>query len=151
MRTIVQRVSEARVQVDGRTVGEIPQGLLLLVGVSMGDDSRDVARTVSKVSELRVFSDEDGRMNRSILDTGGSILVVSQFTLLADLRKGRRPSFVKAAPPEVAEPLIDGLCTSFKEMGVDVAAGVFGANMQVESINDGPVTVVVDVSDGRMA
>lgn len=150
MRAIVQRVKEASVKIDGLVVGEIDDGLLLLVGISRGDGPIEVSKMVSKVSELRVFADDAGRMNRSVLDTGGGILVVSQFTLIADVSKGRRPSFVGAAPPEQAEPLINEMCTAFEGLGIGVATGVFGAKMDVELVNDGPVTVVVDVADGRV-
>jgi len=150
VRTVVQRVSEARVIVDGVVVGEIESGLLLLVGIAAGDGPDDVTKTADKISQVRIFGDDDGRMNRSIIDTGGSVLVVSQFTLLADVSKGRRPSFVGAAVPDQAEPLINTFCTVLGDLGVDVATGVFGAHMVVDLINDGPVTIVIDVIGGRV-
>lgn len=149
MRAVVQRVTEARVVVGGDTVGEIGAGLLLLVGISIGDDSADVSAMVDKVCHLRIFQDDEGRMNRSVLDTGGAILVVSQFTLLADVRRGRRPSFTGAASPREAEPLVQALWSAFEDIGISVATGVFGADMEIELINDGPVTIVIDVANGR--
>jgi len=151
MRTVVQRVSEARVIVDGNVVGEIRNGLLLLVGIAAGDGPDDVAKTVDKISRLRIFGDDDGRMNRSILDMGGSVLVVSQFTLLADVSRGRRPSFVRAATPDQAEPLVRAVNSALSDLGIKVETGVFGADMAVELTNDGPVTVVIDVADGGIA
>lgn len=150
MRTVVQRVSEARVIVDGSVVGEISAGLLLLVGIAVGDGPVDVRKTVGKISQLRIFGDDDGRMNRSILDTGGSVLVVSQFTLLADVTRGRRPSFVGAAAPEQARPLMEAICSALCDLGIKVETGVFGADMAVELTNDGPVSIVIDVSNGRI-
>lgn len=135
---------------DGSVVGDIGGGLLLLVGIAVGDGPDDVAKTVDKISQLRIFADDDGRMNRSIIDTGGGVLVVSQFTLLADVRKGRRPSFVGAARRPEAEPLVRSVCSGFEELGIGVATGVFGASMQVELINDGPVSIVIDVVDGQI-
>lgn len=136
--------------VDGVVVGQIDGGLLLLVGIAAGDGPDDVTKMVDKISQLRIFGDEDGRMNRSIIDTGGSVLVVSQFTLLADVSRGRRPSFVGAAVPDQAEPLIHAFCTMLGDVGVNVATGVFGAHMEMDLINDGPVTIVIDVIDGRV-
>lgn len=150
MRTVIQRVSQARVLVGDDVVGEIEQGFLLLIGVAEGDGMSDAETTSRKISELRVFRDGEGRMNRSISDTGGSILVVSQFTLVADVRKGRRPSFVRAAQPEEAEPLVHAVCTGLVERGITVEMGSFGADMQVELVNDGPVSIVLDVVDGRV-
>ena len=151
MRTVVQRVSEARVIVDGNVVGEIHDGLLVLVGIAAGDGPDDVTKTVDKISQLRIFGDDDGRMNRSIMDTGGSILVVSQFTLLADVSRGRRPSFVRAAAPDEAEPLVRAVSSALSDLGLRVETGVFGADMAVELTNNGPVTVVIDVIDGGIA
>ena len=151
MRTVVQRVSEARVIVDGNVVGEIHDGLLVLVGIAAGDGPDDVTKTVDKISQLRIFGDDDGRMNRSIMDTGGSVLVVSQFTLLADVSRGRRPSFVRAAAPDEAEPLVRAVSSALSDLGIRVETGVFGADMAVELTNDGPVTVVIDVADGGIA
>lgn len=150
MRTVIQRVTEARVLVDNVVVGEIGAGLLLLVGVAQGDGLDDAATVVSKVRGLRIFADDASKMNFSVADTGGSVLVVSQFTLLADTRKGRRPSFTNAAAPNDAVPLIDAICSGLRECGISVATGVFGADMQVELANDGPVTIVVDVVDGNL-
>ena len=144
---MLQRVTRAVVRVEGATVGEIAHGLLLLVGVANGDD-RDAARRVAaKCADLRVFRDDDGRFNRSLLDTGGEALVVSQFTLLADIRRGRRPGFADAAPPEVAEPLVEDFAADLRSRGIPVATGRFGAMMEVELVNDGPVTLVIDSAD----
>ena len=139
----MQRVSEARVRVDGRVVGEIGAGLCVLVGVARGDGEEEAARLAGKLARLRIFPDEDGRLDRSLLDTGGGALVVSQFTLLADTAKGNRPSFTEAAPPEEAEPLYERVCAELRALGVTVAQGVFGAKMAVELVNDGPVTIVL--------
>jgi D-aminoacyl-tRNA deacylase len=142
VRAVVQRVAEARVRVDGEVVGEIGRGLCVLLGVARGDT--DVARLADKVARLRVFSDEAGKFDRSLLDVGGAALVVSQFTLIADTARGNRPSFTDAAPPEEAEPLYERFCEALESLGVHVARGVFGAKMQVELVNDGPVTIVLD-------
>ena len=139
----MQRVSEARVRVDGRVVGEVGAGLCMLVGVARGDGEEEAARLAGKLARLRIFPDEDGRFDRSLLDTGGGALVVSQFTLLADTAKGNRPSFTEAAPPEEAEPLYERVCAELRALGVTVAQGVFGAKMAVELVNDGPVTIVL--------
>ena len=130
--------------VDGRTVGEIGEGLVVLVGVSVRDSGTDAAWLADKVANLRVFRDDDENMNRSLLDVGGSALVVSQFTLQGDARRGRRPSFIDAARPESAEPLVDAVTTRLRELGVTVGEGVFGAMMDVELVNDGPVTILLD-------
>lgn len=148
MRVVVQRVSSASVRVDGSVVGEIGRGLCLLVGVADGDTVADADAVAAKVSQLRIFPDSEDRMNLSLADIEGEALVVSQFTLLADLRKGRRPSFVAAANPRTAEPLIDRVVTRLEEMGINTAQGVFGAKMEVELTNEGPVTVIVDVRQG---
>ena len=145
MRVVVQRVSRALVRGPGVTTGEIGPGLLVLLGVADGDDDEEALRLAAKVARLRVFEDESGRFNRSLLDTGGAALVVSQFTLLADTAKGNRPSFSAAAPPERAEPVYESFCAALRELGVEVEAGVFGARMDVELVNDGPVTIVLDV------
>ncbi len=150
MRTVVQRVSHARVRVDGTTVGEIGHGFVLLVGVAVGDTAADVDAGVAKILGLRVFTDGEGRMNRSLDDVGGAVIVVSQFTLLADVRKGRRPSFGAAAPPEDAEELINAMCAGLEAGGLSVATGTFGAHMEVELVNDGPVTIILDVVNGRV-
>jgi D-tyrosyl-tRNA(Tyr) deacylase len=136
--------------VDGETVGEVGPGLLVLVGIGHDDTEREARALVDKLLGLRIFSDDEGRMNRSVVDSGGAVLVVSQFTLLADARKGRRPSFADAAPPEIAAPLVDTLCDMLGEGGVAVASGRFGAMMDVELVNDGPVTLVLDVAGGRV-
>ncbi|HEY8529848.1 MAG TPA: D-aminoacyl-tRNA deacylase [Paenibacillaceae bacterium] len=144
MKVVAQRVSRARVRVGGETVGEIGPGLLLLVGVGRDDEERDVVWMAEKVAGLRVFEDEAGKMNLSVLDVGGSILSVSQFTLYGDCRKGRRPSFADAAPPEMAKELYETFNDLLRTKGLKVETGVFGAMMEVELVNDGPVTLIVD-------
>lgn len=151
MRTILQRVSSAKVRVDGEVVGEIGRGILALVGVENGDGARDAAATAKKMAELRLFEDGEGRMNLETSAVSGAFLVVSQFTLAASLRKGRRPSFNGAAPPATAEPLVEMLMVNLRERGFEVAGGRFGAHMEVELVNDGPVTFVLDVGNGRVA
>ena len=143
MRAVVQRVSEARVRVDGEVVGEIGQGLCVLLGVSRDDGEGEAARLADKVAKLRIFENEDGRFDRSLLDVGGEVLVVSQFTLIADTGKGNRPSFSRAAAPDEAEQLYESFCAALREAGVRVATGRFGARMAVELVNDGPVTIVL--------
>jgi D-tyrosyl-tRNA(Tyr) deacylase len=143
MKVVLQRVLRASVRVEGTTTGEIGPGVLVLVGVADGDGEEDARRLAGKVARLRVFEDETGRFDRSLLDTGGSALVVSQFTLLGDTAKGNRPSFTAAAAPELAEPLYERFCASLRELGVPVETGVFGARMEVELVNDGPVTIVL--------
>jgi D-tyrosyl-tRNA(Tyr) deacylase len=147
MRAVVQRVSSAAVRVDGETVGACGRGLLVLIGARHDDTSENATRLAAKIARLRIFRDEAGRFDRSLLDVGGDALVVSQFTLLADSRrqKGTRPSFSDAARPEVAAPLIDRFCEALRELGVRVETGVFGAYMEVELVNDGPITIVLDV------
>jgi D-tyrosyl-tRNA(Tyr) deacylase len=145
MRAVLQRVSRASVRIDGVVRGEVGPGLLVLVGVAVGDDRADAERLAGKVARLRVFENEDGRFDRSLLDTGGAALVVSQFTLLADTEKGNRPSFTRAAAPEQAEPLYDAVCETLRALGVPVETGAFAARMEVELVNDGPATIVVDV------
>jgi D-tyrosyl-tRNA(Tyr) deacylase len=144
LRLVVQRVSRAAVRVDGKTVGEISGGLLVLVGVREGDDDAVARRLATKVVELRIFSDDEGRFNSSLLETGGEALVVSQFTLYGDTRKGRRPSFNDAAPGDVAESIIEAFAAQLESHGARVARGRFGAYMEVELVNDGPVTLVLD-------
>ncbi len=144
MRAVIQRVSEARVRVNGETVGEIGHGLLVLVGVTHGDTEEDARWLARKVVGLRIFEDDAGKMNLSVKDVGGGVLVVSQFTLYADARRGRRPSFVAAAAPDVAAPLIEAFCRFVEAEGVPVATGRFGAMMQVCLCNEGPVTLIVD-------
>lgn len=145
MRALVQRVSRASVTSDGAETGRIGTGLVVLVGVTEGDDEADARRVADKVWHLRVFPDDDGAMNRSCEDVGGGVLVVSQFTLYGDTRKGRRPSFVHAAPPEVAEPLVQVVVDRLAELGATVATGVFRTHMEVSLTNDGPVTLMVEL------
>jgi D-aminoacyl-tRNA deacylase len=145
MRAVCQRVSEARVRVAGEVVGETGIGLCVLLGVAEGDADGDADRLAAKIARLRVFPDNEGRFDRSLVDVGGSALVVSQFTLLADTAKGNRPSFSGAAPPEVAEPLYERFCEALREQGVPVQRGVFGGQMQVTLVNEGPVTIILDV------
>jgi D-tyrosyl-tRNA(Tyr) deacylase len=140
----VQRVAEAAVTVDGRTVGEISAGLCVLVGVTHDDDEVGAARLAEKLWHLRVFDDADGVMNVSAANAGRPVLVISQFTLYGDTRKGRRPSWVAAARPEQAEPLVEVLVAALQQLGADVATGRFGADMQVSLVNDGPVTLLID-------
>lgn len=146
----MQRVTRASVEINGVVVGSIDSGFLLLVGIEPSDTEDDIARAVDKVCHLRVFPDEAGQMNRSLLDTDGSALVVSQFTLLGDLRKGRRPSFVGAAPPKEAETMVDRFVDGLRRSGVHVETGVFGASMNVELVNSGPVTILLEIRDGRV-
>jgi D-tyrosyl-tRNA(Tyr) deacylase len=145
MRVVVQRVSSASVTVDGAMRGACGRGLVVLLGVATGDDPSAAERLAAKVARLRVFEDESGRLDRSLLDVGGDALVVSQFTLVADTRKGTRPSFTAAASPEEAEALYERFCAALAGEGVAVARGVFGARMEVAVVNDGPVTIVLDV------
>ena len=144
MRAVVQRVSEAAVRVDGEVRGAIGAGALVLLGVARGDGAVEADRLAGRVARLRIFENDEGRFDRSLLDTGGAALVVSQFTLIADSDKGNRPSFAGAAPPAEAEPLYERFCAALRELGVPVETGVFGARMQVELVNDGPVTIVLD-------
>lgn len=143
MRAVVQRVSRASVVVEGETVGEVGNGLLVLLGVAPEDDDETARAMAAKIVKLRIFGDEAGKMNRSVLDVGGGILAVSQFTLLADTRKGNRPSFVGAAAPEQAEELYETFCLAAAEAGATVEQGIFGAHMDVRLTNDGPVTIVL--------
>jgi D-tyrosyl-tRNA(Tyr) deacylase len=144
MRAVIQRVSRARVVIDGETVGEVGRGLLVLLGVTHADTAEEAAWLADKVVGLRIFNDADGKMNLSIADVGGGVLVVSQFTLYGDCRKGRRPSFIDAARPELAVPLYEAFVNGIKALGIPAATGRFGAMMQVELVNDGPVTLIVD-------
>lgn len=144
MKVIIQRVSEASVRVEDQVVGAINQGFLLLIGVAEDDDFPDADWLVQKILNLRIFSDEEGKMNLSIQDIRGEFLCVSQFTLLADYKKGNRPSFIKAAKPEKAIPLFEYFKTELKKSGQKVESGIFGADMKVSLINDGPVTIVMD-------
>ena len=141
----MQRAAQARVRVDGEVVGEIGPGLCCLVGVTHDDDRDAAVKLAAKLWHLRIFADENGHMNRSVADTGGEVLVVSQFTLYGDTRKGRRPSFVAAAAPDEAARLIEELVTELRRLGATVATGSFGANMAVELTNDGPVTLMLEV------
>lgn len=153
MRVLVQRVREASVAVEEREIARIGAGFLLLVGVGaedVADDGGAIASMVAKVLNLRVLADDEGRMNRSLLDAGGEILAVSQFTLHADCRRGRRPSFIQAAQPEQAEALFDRFVTALREGGVRVVTGAFGAMMQVALVNDGPVTIWLDSHEMRI-
>jgi D-aminoacyl-tRNA deacylase len=143
MRAVCQRVSEARVRVDGGVVAEIGAGLVVLLGVARDDTDADGNRLATKVGALRIFENDEGKFDRSILDVNGSALVVSQFTLLADTRKGNRPSFSDAASPEEAELRYDGFCRALAGQGVHVARGIFGVRMAVELVNDGPVTIIL--------
>jgi D-aminoacyl-tRNA deacylase len=144
MRAVCQRVSGARVRVSGEVVGEIGTGLCVLLGVARGDGEADAARLAAKIARLRVFADEEGRFDRSVLDVGGAALVVSQFTLLADTSKGNRPSFSAAAAPEEAQAVYERFCAELGDLGVPVEQGVFGATMAVELVNDGPVTIILE-------
>ncbi|TMM26882.1 MAG: D-tyrosyl-tRNA(Tyr) deacylase [Actinobacteria bacterium] len=143
MKAVVQRVSRARVRVGEEVAGEIGAGLCILLGVARADDAAGAARLAERTARLRIFENEEGRFDRSLLDVGGEALVVSQFTLIADTAKGNRPSFGDAAPPEESEPLYEAFCATLRDLGVAVATGVFGARMAVELINDGPVTIVL--------
>ena len=145
MRALVQRVTQARVRVNGQVVGEIGPGLCCLVGVTHGDDRESAVKLGAKLWHLRILVDENGHMNRSVADSGGEILVVSQFTLYGDTRKGRRPSFIEAAAPDDAARLIDELVAELRRLGATVATGSFGAHMAVELTNDGPVTLMLEV------
>jgi D-aminoacyl-tRNA deacylase len=144
MRAVVQRVSRALVVIEGEVVGEIARGLLVLLGVSHTDDAAQAAWLADKLIGLRIFEDDEGKMNRGLVDVSGAMLVVSQFTLYGDCRKGRRPSFIDAAPPEIAIPLYEAFINAVRAQGVTVATGRFGAMMQVELVNEGPVTLIVD-------
>ena len=145
MRIVLQRVKEASVTVEGETISSIGPGLLLLVGVANNDSESEAGWLAEKISGLRIMGDEDGKMNRSVKDTGGAVLAVSQFTLLADTRKGRRPSFIEAAQPDEAAPLFDYFCERLRAAGVgQVEKGRFGAMMDVALVNDGPVTIVME-------
>jgi D-tyrosyl-tRNA(Tyr) deacylase len=146
MKALVQRVSEASVTVGDQVVGSIGHGLLVLLGVEHGDGEREAALLARKIANLRIFEDAAGKMNRSVLETGGGVLAVSQFTLCADVRKGNRPSFIGAAPPELANPLYARFCDEVAAQGVPVARGAFAAHMAVRLLNDGPVTIWLDTA-----
>jgi D-tyrosyl-tRNA(Tyr) deacylase len=143
MKAVLQRVTRAFVRVDGEIAGEIGPGLCVLLGVARGDEAADASRLAEKVARMRVFEDDGGRFDRSLLDVGGDALVVSQFTLLGDVSKGNRPSFTEAAAPQDAEPLYEAFCEALHALGIRVETGVFGARMAVELVNDGPVTIVL--------
>jgi len=145
VRAVLQRVSSASVEVDGVVVGAIDGGLLILLGIAAGDGEQAAVRLAEKVVRMRIFDDDEGRFERSLLDVGGAALVVSQFTLLADVRKGTRPSFGAAERPELAGPLVERFCDALRALGAVVETGRFGARMAVSLVNDGPVTVVVDL------
>lgn len=144
MRAVLQRVSEASVKVDEQTIGSIGEGLVVLLGVEEGDGERDFLYMAEKIPNLRIFEDDVGKMNRSLLDKGGEILTVSQFTLLGDARGGRRPGFTAAARPEIANPMYERMVAYWRGMGIRVGTGRFGADMKVSLVNDGPVTLLVD-------
>jgi D-tyrosyl-tRNA(Tyr) deacylase len=146
MRAVVQRVSRASVTVEGRVVGEIGRGFLVLLGVAGSDGPADVAYTSTKIAHLRVFADDEGRMNRALADVGGAVLLVSQFTLYGDVRGGRRPSFIAAAPPEQARALYEQVAQALRAEGLRVETGTFQAHMDVALVNDGPVTLLIDSS-----
>lgn len=148
MRAVVQRVSEASCTVDGKVVGAIKQGFLVLLGIEAADGREDVRWLAQKIANLRVFGDEDGLMNKSIHDVQGNILVVSQFTLFAQTKKGNRPSFIRAAKPDHAVPLYEAMVAELsKQLGREVACGIFGADMKISLTNDGPVTIIMDTKD----
>ncbi|MDQ1163515.1 D-tyrosyl-tRNA(Tyr) deacylase [Chryseobacterium sp. SORGH_AS 447] len=144
MKVVVQRVSEASVKVDGQTVGEIGKGLMLLIGINENDEKSDADWLVQKILNLRIFGDEDDKLNLSVQDVKGEILCISQFTLIADYKKGNRPSFIKAAKPDKAVPLFDYFKEEISKSGLKTESGIFGADMKVSLINDGPVTIVMD-------
>ena len=149
MKVLLQRVLRAAVHVEGRTVGRIGRGLLVMVGVEKGDRTADADYLADKTAELRIFPDEKGRGDRSVEEAGGGVLVVSQFTLAASTRRGRRPSYSRAARPETAQPLYERFAARLRSRGLSVASGVFQAMMEVELVNDGPVTILLDPRPGR--
>jgi D-tyrosyl-tRNA(Tyr) deacylase len=144
VRALVQRVAEARVRTGDEVVGEIGPGLCVLLGVARGDDAEATERMAGRVARLRIFENDEGKFDRSVLDTGGAVLVVSNFTLIANTAKGNRPSFSDAAPPEQADPLYKRFCEALRELDVAVETGVFGARMRVQVVNDGPVTILLE-------
>lgn len=147
VRAVIQRVTGARVTIDGEQAGAIGPGLLIYFGVAHEDGPADIEWLARKIAELRIFPDEGGRFDRSLLKVGGAALVVSQFTLMADTRRGRRPAFTAAAPPAEAEPLVEAFVDALAALGIEVASGRFGAHMLVESVNDGPVTIILDTAE----
>ncbi|MBV9615314.1 MAG: D-tyrosyl-tRNA(Tyr) deacylase [Ktedonobacteraceae bacterium] len=144
MRALLQRVTATSVAVDERIVGQIDDGLLILLGVGQNDSEVEMRSLVHKIVHMRIFGDDEGKMNRSLLDVNGKVLVVSQFTLYADIRKGRRPSFIDAAAPNVAEPMVERFKEAIASYGIEVEGGIFGAHMEVSLCNDGPVTIWLD-------
>ena len=150
MRCVVQRVTTAKVTVEGRVTGEIGLGLMVLVGVAEGDTGKDMDYCLKKVAGLRIFADGEGKMNLSVSDVQGGILAVSQFTLLGDVRHGKRPSFIEAARPEEANPMYESMAKAWREMGIPVETGVFGAHMEVSLVNDGPVTILIDSKEASL-
>ena len=149
MKAVIQRVSEANVKVDGEMVGEISDGLLLLIGIDEEDEKTDADWLVQKILNLRIFGDKDGKLNLSVLDIAGEILCISQFTLIADYKKGNRPSFIKAAKPDKAIPLFEYFKTEIAKSNLKIERGIFGADMKVSLLNDGPVTIVMDSKTKR--
>ncbi len=150
MRAVIQRVSRAAVRVEGEEVGAIGPGLLVLLGVGQGDGPGEAKLLAEKITHLRIFNDAAGKFNLSVLEVGGGVLVVSQFTLFADTRRGRRPSFISAGVPEIAAPLVERFMEEVRALGLEVAGGRFGAHMQVELVNDGPVTILLDTEDWKL-
>lgn len=150
MKAVVQRVSEAQVTVNGEVIGKIDKGLMILLGVTHRDTEKDIETIVNKLVNLRIFEDEEQKMNLSLLDVGGSILSVSQFTLYGDIRKGRRPSFINAAEPSYAEELYHNFNEQIRAQGINVETGSFGAMMEVSLVNDGPVTIIIETVDGKI-
>jgi D-tyrosyl-tRNA(Tyr) deacylase len=149
LRAVCQRVTEARVRVDGNVIGEIAAGLVVLLGVRRGDGEEEARRLAGKVAALRIFANNEGKFDRSLVDISGEALAISQFTLIADTRRGNRPSFIDAAPPDEAEPLYDTFCVALEARAIRVARGRFGARMAVELVNDGPVTIVLEEPAAR--
>lgn len=148
MRTVIQRVTEASVKVEGTICGKIENGMLILVGIEESDNTEDIEWLCKKITNLRIFDDENGVMNRSIKDIDGNILSISQFTLMAQTKKGNRPSYIRAARPEISEPLYDEFCKKLSlELGKTVERGIFGADMKVSLLNDGPVTIIIDTKN----
>jgi D-tyrosyl-tRNA(Tyr) deacylase len=147
VKVVIQRVSSASVSVNKKNVGEISEGLMLLIGVAEKDTLEDAKYAANKCANLRIFEDADGKLNKSVLETGGAILAVSQFTLLGDTRKGRRPSFINAARPEKGQELYEDFVKVLKELGIQVETGIFGAMMDVQLINTGPVTIIIDTEE----
>lgn len=148
MRTVTQRVQRASVVIDGELSSRIEKGMLILIGIEDSDNQEDIEWLVKKLTNLRIFDDENGVMNRSIMDTGGEVMVVSQFTLHASTKKGNRPSYIRASKPDIAIPLYEAFCAEMElQLGKKIATGTFGADMEIELINDGPVTIVMDTKN----